>query len=235
MDRTLEGGTDAGGMVLFDPAALPDDFDSKQKTDPVSQLELLTRAGRLYWLDTHADGSYSLGVCAGDGLPVRLKPYARALDACERFQVPSGRLFFTGVEYAFRADDSLLRKHPHMGEYAELPAGTYRAEFFAFEYPEDFHEDRLRRRLPAVLFGIHRLMNTLAPIGCLAFLALLGSLFVLDWTVWVTVALPCGVSLIAPPLILSRLPAYRRADLIYKRIQKEFPGYGVLLQPAPDS
>src|SRR5262249_54083881 len=108
MDRTLEGGTDAGSMVLFDPAALPDDFDEGYKRDPVSQLEPLAQAGRLYWLDTHGDGGYMLGIYVGNRLPDRLQPYAKRLGACDQFHVPSGRLLFTGVEYAFRADDSFL-------------------------------------------------------------------------------------------------------------------------------
>src|SRR5262249_51233311 len=80
MDRTLKGGTDAAGMVVFDPAALPDDFDEKQNDDPVSQLEQLMQAGRLYWIETHADGSYTLGVYVGHSLPDRLR-------GCEPFDI----------------------------------------------------------------------------------------------------------------------------------------------------
>ena len=38
MDQILQGGTDAANMVIFDPAALPEDFDAKQKDDPMAQL-----------------------------------------------------------------------------------------------------------------------------------------------------------------------------------------------------
>jgi hypothetical protein len=230
MDRTLEGGTDAGGMVIFDPAALPDDFDAKNKQDPLSQLEQLMQAGRLYWLNTDADGAYTLGVYIGNSLPDRLKPYGKTLDTCDQFHVPSGRLFFSGIEYAFRADDSFLRKYPHMGEAVDLAAGLYRAEFFEFEYPEDFHEDLLQQRLPTAQFRTYKLMDTLVPIGCIALPALLVTFFLLAWTVWVAIVLPCGLGLIALPLILSRLSAYRQADAVYKNIEKEFPGYAVLLQ-----
>jgi hypothetical protein len=62
MHLTLAGGTDAAGMELFDPAALGDDFDSQMKGDPADLMEQLAREGRLYWINTHADGGFSLGV-----------------------------------------------------------------------------------------------------------------------------------------------------------------------------
>jgi hypothetical protein len=230
VDHALEGGTDAASMVIFDPGALPADFDAQWKTDAAAQVEQLTREGRLYWLNTCADGSYTLGVYVGDGLPKRLHPFAKRLDVREKYPVASGRLYFTGIEYAFRADDSLLRKYRHMGESIELAPGEYRAEFFEFDYPPDFHEDLLEKRLPSAQFRAHQLMNVLAPIGCMSVLALFGSKAFLGWAEWLTFALPFGIALVALPLLWSRLPAYKQAASVYKGIGKEFPGYGVLLQ-----
>jgi hypothetical protein len=229
MDHVLEGGTDAGSMVVFDPAALPEDFDARQRHDAFELLEELTQAGRLYWLETHADGGYSLGVYVGDRLPDRLQSFAQTIAVCDPFHVPGGRLYFTGVEYAFREDDSRLRKYPGVGEVALVPAGTYRAEFFEFDYPGDIHEDVLRQRLPAQ-FGKHQAMRALIPIGCVALLALLGTLVLLFYTWRAALALPIELGLIALPLILSRMPAYREAEAAYKTIQKEFPDFAVLLQ-----
>jgi hypothetical protein len=229
MDQTLTGGTDAGSMVVFDPAALPDDFDAKQKDDTFEQLAGLMEAGRLYWLNTAADGQYTLGVYLGDCLPDRLKPFAKVLAAYPRFQVPSGHLYFTGVEYAFRTDDSSLRKYAHMGQAAELVQGMYRSQFFEFEYPEEFEDDVLRQRLPATAFSAHRLMSIAAPVGCLSALVLIGSLFVPSWAVWAAVARLCGLLLIGFPIVLSRLPAYRCASAVHEQIAAEFPAFGVLL------
>jgi hypothetical protein len=90
-----------------------------------------------------------------------LQPYAKQLEILDPFHVPSGRLFFTGIEYAFRDDDSALRKYPHMGEAANVAPGMYRAEFFECEYPEDWYEDLLKQKLSAGQFQTYRLMNTL--------------------------------------------------------------------------
>lgn len=148
MGRTLEGATDAGSMVVFDPAALPDGFDTAYKEDPIAQLEELQTAGRLCWINTEGDGGYELGVYTGTRLPNELRPYARSIDEFDSFPIPSGRLYFTGIEYVFKNDDSFLRKYPHMAETAQLEPGSYRAEFLEFEYPEEFHEDFLRQKLP---------------------------------------------------------------------------------------
>jgi hypothetical protein len=230
MQSTLEGGTDAGSMAIFDPAALPLDFDVKYKKDPLAQLEQLTRSGHLYWLDTHADGSYRLGVYVRDSLPDHLRPFANQMYACDCFHVPSGRLYFTGIEYVFQSDDSSLRKYPKMGESTEVPAGSYRAEFFEFDYPEDFHEDLLQQRLSPAESRLFARMNTLAPLGCVGFLLMLGALANLKWGIWAIMILLCGLGLLALPIVLSRMPAYRKSNAVYREIQREFLDHAVLLR-----
>jgi hypothetical protein len=221
-------------MVLFDPAALPMDFDAKYEDDPVTQLEELMRLGRLCWINTEGDGYYTLGIYVRAGLPADLEPFAKPIETIDRFQVPSGRLFFTGVEYAFQTDDSKLRKYPHMGDAADVRAGTHPAVFFEFEYPKNFHIALLKRRLSAAEFLAYQLMNTLTPIGCIVLLAMLGSFWIMKWTLWAKMILPCGLGLLALPLLLSKLPINRKARAVHKNICKEFPGYGILLQtPLP--
>ena len=50
------------------------------------------------------------------------------------FQVPSGQLFFTGSEYAFRDDRGFLDKHSHMGSSVD-------------DSPRNLPVDRLSHRL----------------------------------------------------------------------------------------
>jgi hypothetical protein len=147
--HVLEGGTDAGSMVIFDPDTLPDDYEVRVRHDPVAVIERLSDDGWLYRLDTTSDGGYSLGICIGGCLPGEVAGFARPLGEATRFIVASGRLYFTGLEYAVRHDDSFLRRHPHMGACYEIPAGTYRLTLYEMDYPEDFHEDLSRQRLSA--------------------------------------------------------------------------------------
>ncbi len=233
MHFILHGGTDAGDMVLFDPGALPDDFDKKGKSQ-LEDIQQLACEGRIYWLRTNADGDYHIGLYLADALPETLQPYAKHLETVDELYLPTGELFFTGLEYAFHSDDSELRKYPGMGQAAQLPPGRYRMEVFELDYPSNFEEDLLRQRIPQNEFQAHKWMDTLAPFGCISLLLVLGVLAwaiqQMQWSFWMTIALVCGLALIAVPVIWSRRPAYRNAQEAYAHIEKEFPAYGVLLQ-----
>src|SRR5438046_665522 len=113
MRHVVEAGTDAAALLLFDPGALPEDFDSRD--DPADVLEQLTEAGRACWFDTGADGAYLLHAYVDEPVPPSLEPYTRDPITREAFAAPTGRLYFTGAEYGFREDDRLLRRYPHMG------------------------------------------------------------------------------------------------------------------------
>jgi hypothetical protein len=134
MIAVLEGGTDAASMLIFDPAMMPDNYDEEGHRGPMDVIERLFDEGRIYWLNTASDGSFSLGLYSGERLSDGLAGFARALGVAARFAVVSGRIYFTGVEYAFHHDDSRLRKYPHMGACCEVPKGTYRLNVFEMEY-----------------------------------------------------------------------------------------------------
>jgi hypothetical protein len=227
----LEGGTDAGSMVIFDPAGLPEDYDSRARYDPVTVIEQLAKDQSLYWLDTSSDGGYTVGVCLGASMPDELAAFARHIGDADRFAAPSGRLYFTGIEYAFRQDDSRLRKYPHMGACQEIPPGIYRMALYEMDYPEDFHEDLLSKRVSASTLGVYSLMGFFAPVGCLAALVLVVSIFAFSrrslslWLSWSVTFLPvCGLLLLLP-IGLSRTKTYRHAKRVHLTIQREYPAY----------
>jgi hypothetical protein len=224
----IEGGTDAASMLIFDPAALPEEYEGSMRGDPLAIIEPLANAGTIYWLDTHADGGYSLGVCH-DELRPELRAFARQIGVAERFAAPSGKLYFAGIEYAFRDDDSFLRKHPHMGSCLPIAAGIYRLTVFDMEYPEDFHEALLRQRLTAGKFWMYSLMNWLAPLGCISALATIVSAFAIGFRWWCRIVLPLGLALVLPALILSRLRPFRAANREMHAIQREYPGFVAVL------
>jgi hypothetical protein len=43
--HVLEGGTDAGSMLIFDPVSLPDDYDVRARPDPIAVIERLFEEG----------------------------------------------------------------------------------------------------------------------------------------------------------------------------------------------
>src|SRR5713226_2505055 len=102
MKHVIEAGTDAACLLLFDPGALPEDFESRFHEDPTGLFERLTKEGKAYWINTGADGNYLLHVFVDEPLQMSLQPYAKNPICVDNFSVPTGRLFFTGGEYAFR-------------------------------------------------------------------------------------------------------------------------------------
>lgn len=225
---TLEGGTDAATMFIFDPAALP--ADPKMSDDPYAVLESLHEEGRAYLLSTDADGGYSLGVFLAGELPAEHAAFAREIATAERFAAPSGALYFAGAEYAFRNDDSFLRKHPHMGSCMAIPIGVYHLKLFGMDYPDDFHEDLLRQRLTSAQFWAYSLMNWLAPLGCVSTLATIVSFFLLGLRIWSRIALPLWLAILSATFVLSRLRPYREAVAAQTAIADEYPGYFALLR-----
>ncbi|MEW4570444.1 hypothetical protein AB1L88_21470 [Tautonia sp. JC769] len=228
----LEGGTDAASMVLFDPEVFPEGYDDTD--DPMDAIEQLDEMRRLVWMNTAADGGYSLGLCTDGVLPEGLAPHARASEFCGGgIEVPGGELVFAGIEYTFRHDDSFLRKHRHMGERCEIPAGSYAITLYEMDYPEGFLGGRLAERLTDAQRFQHSLMNRLAPIGCLAALVavgLLASLVVVGPGRWKAVALAVAAALIAPALILGRLRPYREARRVQREVERLYPDYVAALE-----
>jgi hypothetical protein len=230
----LEGGTDAASMLIFDPGALPEDFDIRAREDPIAVIEPLAAAGRLYWLDTAADGGYSLGLCVDRPLPLGMLKFAKFAGEADRFSAPSGRVYFAGIEYAFRDDDSFLRKHPHMGAYREIPRGGHHLRLFEMVYPEDFHEDLLRESLSPGAIRLLALMNSLISLGCLAALGLVVSPLWLGLRLWCTTVLPLALMLILPAVALSRTRSYREARRLEHEIRRRCADYLATLDPVAD-
>ncbi len=95
--------------------------------------------GSACWINTDGDGNYLLHAYMDEPIPPELLAHADRLEDIE-IRIPSGRLYFTGSEYAFREDDGFLRKHPHMGGSVTLRPGAYRLAFFRTDFPEGLLE-----------------------------------------------------------------------------------------------
>ncbi len=231
MIHVLEGGTDAASMLLFDPEALPDDFDDRARDDPSAAIEDAAAAGRLFRLETLADGRFGLGLCVGEDPPEDVRPFLRLVDEDERLVV-NGRLIFAGVEYGFRRDDALLAKHPHMGSSCEVPAGTYRLRVFEAEYPDHFLAGRLQGVVSEAGLRLDALMGRLLlPLGSLGTIAGVVGLVGLGWDSWRVSVLPACLAMVLPAVVVSRLRTYREAVAARREAEREAPPYWAVLEP----
>ncbi|PTL75868.1 hypothetical protein [Vitiosangium sp. GDMCC 1.1324] len=235
MQRSLSAGTDAAGLCIFDPAAMPGDFDGRLREDPPAALDELAAAGRLYRWETGADGSYTLGLWVDKAMPSDLRPHAQPLAQLPAFQIPGGRLYFAGIEYVFRDDDAFLKKHPHMGQSSDVPAGTYGFELYELAYPEGYHEDLLNHRLTHAERRAHAAINVLLPVGGVLLAVATVLMFVLSLRSWATMVLPFAAIVLLVMLASTRLPAYRRARQVKRSMALEQPDYALVLRRQDES
>jgi hypothetical protein len=223
MKHVIEAGTDAATLTLFDPEALPEDADRRLADDPIELLERLHAEGRVYWINTHADGSYILHVYVGEPVPDTLQPYTRDPVVVESFQVPTGRLYFIGAEYT--GSEEFVRRHIRMGGDFELRPGVYRLTVSETEYPEGLHEDLLRHEVSP---GAYTLLQSMGCFVWLAILSVIGLLVVIFnefFRLWRYYLMPPFAFAIVWPFVLARMRAYRETLRRYREIQQEHPAY----------
>ena len=77
MRYVMEAATDAAALLLFDPAALPSDFEHQFQSDANGTLERLHRQGLVCWIPVAVDGYYLLHVYLNEPVPPALRSYLR--------------------------------------------------------------------------------------------------------------------------------------------------------------
>jgi hypothetical protein len=223
MRHIVEAGTDAAGVALFDPGALPEDFDPRMQDDPIELFERLQRDGKAFYTETGGDGTYLFHAYVDEPIPANLQDHLRDPVTIERFSIPTGHLYFTGSEYAFRQDDSLLRRYPHMGGSVTVPAGDYRVTIHRTEYPSNHLEKLLRSETGTAAFFLHQSMGWFVILAVAAAIGMVFSYFAMARNEWLWYVLPAGVVLLALPFIVVRLGPYREARDRFKATQRAYP------------
>jgi hypothetical protein len=219
----VEAGTDAASLLLFDPGALPEDFDVRAQRDGLEIFDGLWERGVACYLSTGADGAYLLHAYVNEPVPESLQPYLREPMTVESFAVPTGQVYFTGAEYGFRNDDSLLKRYPHMGGSMSLAPGAYRLDIWRTEYPDRMQESLLREQVPPMGYALHQGM------GWFVFAAVVGAIGLIATTaqgilnVWFWYLLPLWLLMVGLPFIVSRTQIYREARDKFREIEREYP------------
>src|SRR5690606_5078417 len=111
--------------------------------------------------------AFLLHLYVDEDIPEELSRYCVDAIEIDTFQVPSGRLWFAGSEYAFRVDDSELKKYPSMGTVMEIPGGTYKVRLTRTEYPEEYVEEKINDSLTVEEQRFRRNSENLSCGGCL--------------------------------------------------------------------
>jgi hypothetical protein len=223
MRYVIEAGTDAASLLLFDPGALPADFERQFQSDTVDVLGRLSNEGKACWVATDGDGLHLVHAFVDEHVPKELWGFAVAPEVIEEFLVPTGQLFVTGSEYAFREDDSFLRRHPQMGGFVSIRPGTYRLTVFRTRYPEQLVEDLFRAQAGPQEYWLWRSTKALIPLAVAAWICLVVIFFTT-----VRVPFPRFLSallglILALPFLVHRLETYRAARRRFESLEREHP------------
>ena len=223
MRHVIEAGTDASSLLLFDPGALPGDFERWFQSGSVEILERLTREGRTCWITTDGDGGYSLHAYVDERVPRELERCAVELETIEEFHVPTGRLVFAGSEYAFREDDGFLRNHPHMGGSFLVQPGVYRLRLFRTQYPKHLVEQLFRNQASSWEYCLWMSMILLIPLAVAAWIGLVVIFFTTVHVPFPSFLAPLLGLVFAAPFLVRRLETYRLAKERFTSLEREHP------------
>jgi hypothetical protein len=230
MRHIVEAGTDAASLLLFDPGALPDDFEAQFRRDSVDLLERMTREGTACWIPTDADGAYLLHAYVDEPVSSMVARHATRQEVIERFRVPSGQLYFAGSEYAFKEDDSFLRKHPHMGGNFGIKPGVYRLTVFWTAFPEGMVEQLFQTQASPWEYRLWASMSALVPLAIAAWIGLVVILFTTVRVPFPSFLAPLLVVLVGLPFVVRRNETYRAAKERFAALEREYPSIVAVLE-----
>jgi hypothetical protein len=225
MRYVIEAGTDAASLLLFDPGALPPDFEDRLRAGTVDVLTRLDEQGKVCWIATEGDGRFLLHAYVDEPVPEALRPCLTEPVVVEGFPIPTGRLFLAGSEYAFRDDDHFLRQHPHMGGFCTIRPGTYRLTLYRGEYPSGSLERRFRDEASHWEYGLWNSMRLLIPLSVAAWIGLVVIFFTRSRVPWPSLLAPSLGLIFALPFLVRRLHTYRLAKERYACLEREFPSF----------
>lgn len=223
MNHLVETGTDVAALVIYDPAVLPADFDQRPARERPASLRRLHEEQRVFHVQTGADGAYLVHAVVDEVIPGHLTPFIREPCVHDAFEVPSGRVYCVGLEYAFRSDDSRLTRHPQMGGHFAVDPGRYRLTVYRTEYPDGLMEDALRGEVGASACKLHQSMGCLVGLAVVSVVACVAAFFLLPAATWAAVVLPFAAVLLALPFVVPRLPACRKTEAVWQQVQRKYP------------
>jgi hypothetical protein len=225
MRYVIEAGTDAASLLLFDPGALPPDFEQRLQTGTLEISVRLDEEGKVCWISTEGDGGFSLHAYVDE--PIAEQLLANLFDPVrvESFPVPTGRVFFTGSEYAFRDDDQLLRQHPHMGGFFTIRPGAYRLNLYRGVYPSGALEQRFGSESSTWEFILWNSMRVLIPLAVAAWIGLVVIFFTRSRVPWPPLLAPSLGLIFVLPFLVRRLETYRLARERYASLEREYPSF----------
>jgi hypothetical protein len=226
MPHVVEAGTDVASVVIFDPEALPDNYEKQVGSSGQHWEKCINKLmdrKRVCRIKTGSDGHYLMHVFHDESIPESLEPFLSDPDVIDPFMVPSGKVYFSGAEYVFKRNDSLLKRFPDMGGAFRVPPGTYRVTLYRAAFPYEMIMRDLRKRVSPSVFKIFKSNEQSVLWIVLAWVTAAIMAMSIPFMSWCTFVLPVALGITGMPFIIKKLPAYQEAQFHWKEIQSEYP------------
>jgi hypothetical protein len=92
MKHLAKAGMDVASLLIFDPSALPSDYEQRRPKEKLEIVRKLHQEQRVFLVETGADGAYLIHAFVDEPIPDSLKPFVREPQVHDRFEAPSGKI-----------------------------------------------------------------------------------------------------------------------------------------------
>lgn len=220
MRHIIDVGTEVATLCVFDPQALPDNFD-EAGADALDVLRQMRIDERAFVCATGADGSFVLHVSVNETLPPELQKHLKDPVPLRNFRVPSGTLIACGAEAATRAGTP---PEPGVGAVIQVQPGTYDAVAYRGEWPTGTLAQRFREKAPSGFF-FFRHFSKLVAVAVLAIILAVPALWLapdLNWRLGVAAAVLIAVLL---PVFIAGTKKYKEGERLTHELERELPSF----------
>jgi hypothetical protein len=225
MVHLLEATTHAASVAVYDPQALPTNFESDWQRDRLAAAQTLRDDGEMFWIYTGKNGTFGLAVCVDEEAPQTLRPYLRESIIVPRLKVPSGALTFRGAEHANR------EPRPDKSETLQLAPGIYKATFYRTEYPPGLMARELSGVVGAFAVRFEKFIGFLMGASVVGAIGALVAMLLTSFAVW-TIALEavCAVLFFVAAYLFQSNERLHLAQDESRAVQRKYPSAVALLR-----
>lgn len=178
---------------------------------------MLQQDGRMFFVETGADGSYSLGLFIEEEIPEYLHTHLSDPVELPQMSVPGGKLLFCGGE------EVGIEHQKWNANEVSLVAGEYHARFWRAEYPQGMVDNLVKSKLGPVRYGLETLLGTMTGLAIVTSVLLLPALLFFGFAQWVWIGLAISLPLATLGLLALKLPYVRQMEKERRGVAKDYP------------
>lgn len=225
--------TTSGELALFWPATLPADLPERfadPTLEPDDVIAELVCAGQLLLIPTPSTRDQHLALLVDEPIPAPLEAHCTLAGKVDALQV-AGEGRFVGIDFLFADNRWLLDKPPSPGLAIQIPPGTFFAEIFATEVPDDVYETWLREEAGSSAQRWWWIQTWIAAVGVVTLLIFVVCLFFATRQL-VYVSLGISSFFLCIAWLMSRTAGYRRVQQARRDYHETYPDFVVRLRYA---